>query len=212
MDGSSRMVLHNTDLVWPNAITVDYESQILYWADANLDKIESSHVDGSNRVIITTNFIVHPFAITFFNQQLYWSDWAYDAVLTLNLSEPDSIELLAGSFTSEPMGVHIVAKTRQPEGEYYMYDTVIWRSALASSSYRTENWKCNFPMLGIKLHTFSISTVVEPSGRVNNCVVHLYGDSGGSRLYFVQYRVASLYVLKFMSVILYFYSFESLFC
>ena len=36
MDGSDRSVIHNTSLVWPNAITLDIATQTLYWADAML--------------------------------------------------------------------------------------------------------------------------------------------------------------------------------
>ena len=49
MDGTSREVLHNTNLVWPTALTLDYDTQTLYWLDASLDKLETSHVNGSNR-------------------------------------------------------------------------------------------------------------------------------------------------------------------
>jgi len=40
MDGDARRTLHNTDLVWPNGLTLDYQNQVLYWIDAFLDKIE----------------------------------------------------------------------------------------------------------------------------------------------------------------------------
>ena len=60
MDGSNRSVIHSTNLIWPNALTLDYVSQVLYWADASLNKIESSYVDGSNRrVIVSTVSTIH---------------------------------------------------------------------------------------------------------------------------------------------------------
>ena len=50
MDGTSRVVLHSTNLRWPNAFTLDCDTQTLYWMDASLDKFESSNADGSNRI------------------------------------------------------------------------------------------------------------------------------------------------------------------
>lgn len=47
MDGSTRMVLHETNLRDPYALTINYDEQMLYWADFTLNKIESSYVDGS---------------------------------------------------------------------------------------------------------------------------------------------------------------------
>ena len=64
-DNSTRQALHRTNLGWPNGLTIDYATQTLYWADAQLNKIESSNVDGSNRTLLTTNLILHPFGITY---------------------------------------------------------------------------------------------------------------------------------------------------
>ncbi len=42
MDGSnfSRIVFYENKLVWPNALTIDYFSNKIFWADAHLDYIE----------------------------------------------------------------------------------------------------------------------------------------------------------------------------
>lgn len=42
LDGSNftRIVLYQNKLVWPNALTIDYFSDKLFWADAHLDYIE----------------------------------------------------------------------------------------------------------------------------------------------------------------------------
>lgn len=42
LDGSnfSRIVLYENKLVWPNALTIDYFSNKIFWADAHLDYIE----------------------------------------------------------------------------------------------------------------------------------------------------------------------------
>lgn len=36
LGGNFRTPIVSTNLVWPNGLTLDYEEQQLYWADANL--------------------------------------------------------------------------------------------------------------------------------------------------------------------------------
>ena len=60
MDGTREQTIVNTGLIWPNAITIDRSAQILYWADASLDKIESSNVDGTNRRTIIKDWHYSP--------------------------------------------------------------------------------------------------------------------------------------------------------
>ncbi|KAL0612520.1 Low-density lipoprotein receptor-related protein 6 [Plecturocebus cupreus] len=50
MDGSSRFIIVNSEIYWPNGLTVDYEERKLYWADAKLNFIHKSNLDGTNRV------------------------------------------------------------------------------------------------------------------------------------------------------------------
>ena len=85
MDGTSREVLHNTNLVWPTALTLDYDTQTLYWLDASLDKLETSHVNGSNRRLY------HPLWITFYQNRLYWTDLGAQAVLSASIKLPSTV-------------------------------------------------------------------------------------------------------------------------
>ena len=116
MDGSDRTVLHDTDLVWPNGLTLDYEAQILYWADASLDKIESSGVDGTNRRLITQQNVFHPFAITIHENTLYWTDLETNSVLARGLGLSENTITLYSGLTTDPMGIQVVTTERQPQG------------------------------------------------------------------------------------------------
>lgn len=40
MDGNNKSVIISTKITWPNAITIDYTNDLLYWADAHLGYIE----------------------------------------------------------------------------------------------------------------------------------------------------------------------------
>ena len=119
-DNSTWQALHSTNLVWPNALTVDYTTQTLYWADASLDKIESSNVDGSNRALLTTNLILHPFDITYHNGYLYWSDWQTDQITMTHISAPDMVTVLVSALDTEPMGLEVVTTSRQPISKWWL--------------------------------------------------------------------------------------------
>jgi hypothetical protein len=128
MDGTARQTLHNTELVWPNGITIDYQSQTIYWMDARLNKLESSHVDGSYRIPLSQQ-LVHPFSITLYNGTLYWSDWAYHRVIFASLSSLlDVYGLIPGkAILADPTGVKVVAIDAQPMSELHAKHTVYFQ-------------------------------------------------------------------------------------
>ena len=115
MDGSSKTVLHDTSLSLPYGLTMDYDSQILYWADYSLNKIEKSNADGTNRAVVTTSNVRDPYSITFYNNRLYWTDISYDRVLTTSVRSP-SVSYLTTSQGNNMNGIQAVSDERQPEG------------------------------------------------------------------------------------------------
>ena len=117
MDGSNRTVLHNTALGWPNAITLDHLTHTLYWADASLDRIESSNAIGADRKVITSTGIEHPFSMAFFEDTLYWSDWQSDSVLSRGTRRGQRVREVVRSLSTEPMGVAVVTASRQLPGK-----------------------------------------------------------------------------------------------
>ena len=116
MDGAARVVLHSTDLVRPSGLAIDYEAQMLYWTDTHLDKIESSNTDGSARKLITRDNVLLPFAITVFDNVLYWTDVRLLAVLTRDTGNMKNTTILIDSLRTHPTGIQVIAIDRQPEG------------------------------------------------------------------------------------------------
>ena len=117
MNGASKTTLHSSNLAAPYALTIDYESQTLYWADYTLDKLESSNTDGSNRLLLTTNSIQSPYAMAFYDRQLYWTDWSLNGIYSTFLTSPSSVTTVYNS-GSDPYGIRIIAEETQPEGEW----------------------------------------------------------------------------------------------
>ena len=123
MDGTGRTTLHDTDLVWPNAITVDYSSQTLYWADAYLDYIGKSATDGSNReVLYNIPISFHPYALEYYNGYILWTDWIHHAVVFVPVLGATSLNVFPNTdlypLARGPNGIHVVAQVRQPNGMY----------------------------------------------------------------------------------------------
>ena len=119
MDGTARETLHNTDLVWPNDITIDRQSQTIYWMDASLDKLERSHVTGSSRQLLSTAAITHPFSLTLYNGSIYWSDWGFRRVIFASLSNLEGVFGLVPVLPSDPTGVKVVSLDVQQISEFY---------------------------------------------------------------------------------------------
>ena len=116
MDGTSREVLHNTNLVWPTALTLDYNTQTLYWLDAYLDRLETSHVNGSNRKLLLSKQIDHPLGITFYKNRLYWTDWRAQAILSASINLPSTVSVVISGLGVYPRGICVVSSDKQPAG------------------------------------------------------------------------------------------------
>lgn len=118
MDGSNRMVLHSTRLVWPNALCIDLINKRLYWADAKLNVIEMSHLDGSHRRVVAEG-LQHPFSMTLFGQYLYYTDWQYGGVLRVSKllgNSSSSTKVLLQTDTITSMGIKAVHPSLQQHG------------------------------------------------------------------------------------------------
>ena len=74
LDGTARSAIVTTELGWPNGLAIDYDGHRLYWADAQLDRIETADLSGRFRVQLVQG-ATHPFGLTQLGGYLYWTDW-----------------------------------------------------------------------------------------------------------------------------------------
>ena len=116
-DPSSRQVLISKNILWPNALTIDYTIDRIWWADAKLHTIESTDLDGRDRRIILSENINHPFALTLFQNYMYWTDWEHHrgSINKANKFTGEERSVLQESLTS-PMDIHVYHQQRQPAG------------------------------------------------------------------------------------------------
>ncbi|KAK7065936.1 Low-density lipoprotein receptor-related protein 4, partial [Halocaridina rubra] len=113
LDGTKREVIIESDLHWPNGITIDYPTETLYWVDAKQHVIEAANIDGSERRIIKDHGLRHPFAITVFEDNLYWTDWRTHAIHTADKRNGRHHTIIHANLPF-PMDIHSMHYQRQP--------------------------------------------------------------------------------------------------
>ena len=111
MDATSRSTLVSSGLVWVNSLALDYKNRLLYWCDAQLDKIERIDLQGNNRVLILDLSADngHPFGLGLYEDVLFWTDWNTRSVHKYNITSSLSDVLVHGML--RPMEVHIYDHT-----------------------------------------------------------------------------------------------------
>lgn len=71
MDGTDLRVIINESISWPNALTIDYVTEKIFWGDADLDYIAMADLNGENSQIIIgdKNHVSHVFALATFESE-----------------------------------------------------------------------------------------------------------------------------------------------
>uniref|UniRef100_A0A3B1KBK7 Low density lipoprotein receptor-related protein 4 n=1 Tax=Astyanax mexicanus TaxID=7994 RepID=A0A3B1KBK7_ASTMX len=113
MDGSGRRIIADTNLFWPNGLTIDYAGHRMYWVDAKHHVIERADLDGKNRKAVIS--LPHPFAITVFEDSLYWTDWHTKSINSANKFTGKNQEIIRNKLHF-PMDIHTLHPQRQPAG------------------------------------------------------------------------------------------------
>ena len=106
MDGSARRTIVTEHIVWPNGLTIDQHTNRLFWADASLDKIEVSDLNGGNRQLIMSSADnIHPFGLAVYLDMLYWTDWNTTSISRFNLSSGNQEIIVTG--LQKPVDIHV---------------------------------------------------------------------------------------------------------
>ncbi|KAK9679907.1 Low-density lipoprotein receptor repeat class B [Popillia japonica] len=120
MDGSNPQMIIRENLGWPNSLTIDYETEELFWADAREDYIAVSDLNGNNIRIIASRTkspdlkLHHVFAITVWEDYIYWSDWETKSVERCHKYLGNQTKTLS-AMVHRPMDLRIYHPFRQPD-------------------------------------------------------------------------------------------------
>lgn len=118
MDGSEQMIIVQDALGWPNALTINFETQELYWGDARDDFIAASDMDGRNRRTIVSRSINptvnlhHIFAIAVWEDRVYWTDWETKSIESCHKDTGTDCKTLAQTI-HRPMDIRVFHPYRQ---------------------------------------------------------------------------------------------------
>ena len=120
LDGSSRALVVATNIIWPNHLTIDYADDRLFWTDGKLDSISSCDLDGKNVQVVYSDrsSTQHPFGITIFEKNVYWSDWRSNGIYQGDKKNGTSDPTKLATFINQPFGVKVYHETRQPKGNH----------------------------------------------------------------------------------------------
>lgn len=111
LDGSGRISVVSDNLGWPNGLTIDKDLDRIFWADAQLDRIETSDLNGDFRVQLVDK-TTHPFGITVYGPHVYWTDWQTKSIEKVDKMTGHNRETILGNMENL-MDVHMVAADKQ---------------------------------------------------------------------------------------------------
>ncbi|KAK2099995.1 Low-density lipoprotein receptor- protein 5 [Saguinus oedipus] len=107
LDGTEREVLFTTGLIRPVALVVDNALGKLFWADADLKRIESCDLSGANRLTLEDANIVQPLGLTVLGKHLYWIDRQQQMIERVEKTTGDKRTRIQGRVT-HLTGIHAV--------------------------------------------------------------------------------------------------------
>ena len=117
MDGTDhRVILNRTNvkfgIKWPNGLAIDYVTLRIYWADAKLDYIAHSTIQGNDIRLLISENVYHIFSINIFEDYIYWSDWETKVISRANKYNAKIITNLT-SVHHRPTAIQIVHPLKQ---------------------------------------------------------------------------------------------------
>ena len=116
MDGrpSTREVLIDRDIVWPNALAIDYTEEKIWWVDARLNTIESSDFNGQGRRVLLRTWITnHAYGATIFQDFIYWTRRTTRKIYRANKFTGQERTVVASDLYS-PRGIVVYHQHKQP--------------------------------------------------------------------------------------------------
>jgi low density lipoprotein receptor-related protein 5/6 len=70
---ATRKVIVQENIATPTGLTVDFDTQLVYWLDKELKSLEVVDYEGQNRRKIRKG-MKSPFSLAVFQNKLYWTD------------------------------------------------------------------------------------------------------------------------------------------
>ncbi|XP_010130835.1 PREDICTED: low-density lipoprotein receptor-related protein 1-like, partial [Buceros rhinoceros silvestris] len=100
---------------WPNGLTVDYLEKRILWIDARSDAIYSALYDGTGHIEVLRGheYLSHPFAVTLYGGEVYWTDWRTNTLAKANKWTGHNVTVVQRTNT-QPFDLQVYHPSRQP--------------------------------------------------------------------------------------------------
>ncbi|XP_048835137.1 low-density lipoprotein receptor-related protein 1B-like isoform X4 [Brienomyrus brachyistius] len=117
MSGEGRHVVFRDMEIgaWPNGLTLDHLEKRIVWTDARSDAIYSALYDGSGVIEILRGheYLSHPFAVSLFGGNVYWTDWRTNTLAKANKWTGSNVTVIQKT-SAQPFDLQIYHPSRQP--------------------------------------------------------------------------------------------------
>uniref|UniRef100_A0A8C6XVP1 LDL receptor related protein 1B n=1 Tax=Naja naja TaxID=35670 RepID=A0A8C6XVP1_NAJNA len=118
MSGAGRKIIYK-DMdsgAWPNGLTVDHFEKRIVWTDARSDAIYSALYDGTGMIEIIRGheYLSHPFAVSLFGSEVYWTDWRTNTLSKANKWTGQNVSVIQKT-SAQPFDLQIYHPSRQPQ-------------------------------------------------------------------------------------------------
>lgn len=118
MSGDERKIIFFIKKIhgaWPNGLTLDYVKKRIFFLDALSKDIHTINYEGMDHKKILKNpeYLSHPFAISVFENHVFWTDWRLNGVLRADKFTGNNVSILYNAST-QPFDLKIMHPSRQP--------------------------------------------------------------------------------------------------
>ena len=122
MDGQNREVIVRTTLSRPYDLTLDLDTNKLYFVDGYYDRVESVNTDGTGRTLLYAfRDDAVPYSLVFNDDYLFWTERRLRMISRLQINEEgEGVTGGLSNFTVmhvRPAGLVLIAEERQPISE-----------------------------------------------------------------------------------------------
>lgn len=116
--GEDRKAIFNLKLIggaWPNGITLDYIKKRVFFLDAKSKEIHTVDYNGDHhkRILRNPEYLYHPFAITIYENNVFWTDWRLGSVIKADKFTGSNVTIFYHAST-QPFDVKVMHPSRQP--------------------------------------------------------------------------------------------------
>lgn len=116
MDGSlsTRKIIINELVFWPNSISLDVIEKKLYWVDAHFHILEVCDYDGKNRTILVKQELSYPYSMTRIGDMFFWTDWRNNSIFSYNITSGGRPLPIYSPSGESIMGIEALGASFQP--------------------------------------------------------------------------------------------------